>query len=204
MEGQATVVQASVRKANERNFELSGYQAWVCHLVSKTTGQVLGVRLNVVAPFGCSPNCYITTDDGDNFQHVSSYLAANGVDLRLGEVETNQEILITLRQVLASWKRASGHSEKRDAIRDSCLGLRALLSSLPQTSTLAHLQDVGRIQANCQSIPDESIQQVEDELVGLFERLRTLEADDGDKILSPLRYEKFLSETLCSRAALGL
>jgi hypothetical protein len=191
-----TVIRTSVRKLDERRFHISGHTAWVCRLVADGSKETAGVRLRVLRPFATSPNDYFTDDGGKRFVRVSNFAGEHGLDMSLGENEPDPKTLTTLRQVLNTWEAASGHGERRAAIRETCIGLRALLASLTETSVLSHLQDVGRIQNNGQCAPDLNVQDVIDELAALLGRLARLEAADGEKILSPQRFEKFLSQSL--------
>jgi hypothetical protein len=191
------VVRTLVHKADERNFLLRESRAWVCRLVAEATGQTVGVQLKVMfGPFGVSRE-YFTCDDGGRFRHVASSLQLNlCLNIELNASEDNPETVNTLRQVLATWRAASGHSARRAIVRDACIGLKELLNSLSQTPTLSHLQDVGSIYFRSQSAPDNELQQVEDELTGLLRRLRAIDAADGEKIISPARFEQFLNSPI--------
>ena len=60
---------------------------------------------------------------------------------------------------------------------------------------LPHLQDVARIKAQSQAAPDDKFEAVAEEFVSLTKRLKTIDAMDGDKILSGKRYDEFLSKS---------
>ena len=192
-----TVVRTLAHKADERNFLLGENGAWVCRLVAEATGQTVGVQLKVLfGPFGVSRE-YFTRDDGGRFRHAASSLQLNlCLNIELNASEDNPETVSTLRQVLATWQAASGHSARRAIVRDTCIGLKELLNSLSQTPTLSHLQDVGSIYFRSQSAPDADLQQVEDELTALLARLRAVDAADGEKIISPARFEQFLNSPI--------
>jgi hypothetical protein len=194
--GTYTTVRTSVRKDAERNFQVSGHTAWVCRLVTEDSGQTVGVRLKVLRPFACSPNDYFTNDAGNSFVQASNFFVSHGIDISLGEIEADTETITTLQQVFKTWESASGHSERRAVIRETCIGLRELFQSLTQTPSLSHLQDVGRIEAHGQSLPDQSLQELEEQLTALLRHLRSLDAGDGEKILSPQRFEKYLNQSL--------
>jgi hypothetical protein len=189
-----TVARTLVHKVDERNFLLAENRARVCRLVAETTGQTVGIQLEVLfGPFGVSHE-YFTRDDGGSFRHAASSLQPNlCLNIELNASEGNPETVSTLRRVLATWRAASGHSARRAILRDACIGLKELLNSLSQTPTLSHLQDVGSIYFRSQSVPDNELQQVEDELTSLHRRLRAIDATDGEKIISPARFEQFLN-----------
>jgi len=168
----------------------------VCRLVREDSAETLGIRLQVVHRFGSCPSDYFTNDDGASFRRVALYSSAHGVDMNFEDTETDPETIATLRQALSTWKSASGHSEERAAIHKTCTGLRELLASVSQSNISPHLQVVGSIQAKAQSVPDESFYEVKDELDTLLTNLGSLDAEDGRKILSSDRIEKFLPSPL--------
>jgi hypothetical protein len=170
------IVRTPVRKTDDRNFHVAENTAWVCRVVAEATGRTVGVKLSVLfGPFGVSPRDYFTSDDGGNFRHVALSLGTNGfLNIELNTSEENPETITTLRQVLATWQAASGHSERRAIVRDTCIGLRELLKSLSQTPILPHLQDVGSIYTRSQAAPDDKLQEVEEELQALLKRLRAI------------------------------
>src|SRR6266852_1594566 len=173
------IVHAPVRKADERDFHLAENRALVCRVVAEATGRTVGVMLTV-CPFGVSPRNYFTSDDGGGFRHAALSLEPNCcLNIELNAPEDTPETVSTLRQVLATWQAASGHSQRRAIVRDTCLGLIDLLKSLSQTPISPHLQDVGNIHAGSQSAPDNELQHVEDELAALLKRLRAIDAADG-------------------------
>lgn len=190
-----TIVRTAARKADERNFIVSGHAAWVCRLIAEGTEQMVGVRLKVLRPFTSSPLSYFINEDGGSFRQVSNAIDSHGIgiEMSVGEAEANPEMLNTLRQALAIWKSASGLTERRSVIRERCIRLGKLLGSLSQTHVSAHLQDVRTIQEQSQSAPDDKVQDVEEELLALERRLVAADAEDGEKILSPKRHQKFLS-----------
>lgn len=190
-----TVRPAPAIKIAERYFSLSGHKIWACGLVTKDGHEPIGVRLKVVLPFGCSPRTYITRNGGQSFQHVSNFFSATGALDLVGNTETAAPMVTVLKRAFATWNKASGQSEQRLFILNTCLALRALFASVPLTDSLTYMQDVGRIQSDCQVVPDESLQDVEDELTALLRQLRARDAGDGEKILSPRRFEKFLSQS---------
>ena len=155
----------------------------------------MGIRLEVVPPFESSTSDYVTTNGGKSFRHLLGTYGPNGADMLYGETETNPKTIATLRQIFEVWDNAKGYTEKRKIVYDTCSGLRALLCSLPQVGILPHLQDVARIQAQSQAAPDDKFEAVAEELVSLTKRLKTIDAMDGDKILSGKRYDEFLSKS---------
>jgi hypothetical protein len=45
-----SIVRTAARKADERNFIVSGHTAWVCRLIAEGTEQLIGVRLRLLRP----------------------------------------------------------------------------------------------------------------------------------------------------------
>lgn len=179
-----TIVSPSVRMADERNFHVAENRAWVSRIIEEGTGRTVGIELKVwFGPFADSPPGYFTGDDGGSFRHATQTFGTNGIlYIELNETEVNEGRVATLRQVLATWQAASGHSERRLVVRNTCKGLTELLKSLSQTPILPRLQDVGRIQEQSQSAPDDTLHIVEEELAALERRLLAAEAQDGEKI----------------------
>jgi hypothetical protein len=97
-----------------------------------------------------------------------------------------------LEQAFSIWKKASGYTERRNAIRERCIRLTKLLGSLRNSLVLSHFQDAKGIQQDSQTFPDDKLPQVEQDLMGLENRLRATDAEDGKKILNPERYKKFI------------
>jgi hypothetical protein len=70
-----------------------------------------------------------------------------------------------------------------------------LLNSISQScQTLPYLQDVGSISETSQTAPNDEFQQVEDRLTALLKVLKTVDAGDGEGIISTSRFEQFLND----------
>jgi hypothetical protein len=191
---QNPMVYNRLRKTDIRKLRAAENRTTVCRIVEESTGRPVGTQLHVssfAAP-GLS-GIYFTSDGGDTFMHASVSDQPNGIQtIELTAPEANSKTIIVLRESLATWQAASGHNERRVVVRDTCIGLRELLASLQQTSTLPHMQDVGRIHNESQSAPDEKLRDVEDDLAALLTTLSALDAEDGEKVISQSRYEKFI------------
>lgn len=189
-----TVKRTPVIKTTERQFILSGHRVWACSLLAEDSHELIGVRLKVVLPFGSSVRSYLTSDDGQSFQRVASFFGPSAAEDVIEDSETEVPILAVLTQVFEVWKRASGHSDQRLVIHNTCVGLRKLFVSLAQANTASHLQTVAQIESNCQTTPDERLSGVTGELSDLLQILRNTNAGDGEAILNHVRYKEFLTE----------
>jgi len=178
-----------------RKFITPEYEAWVSRCVIEGTGQTVGFEIDLKPRIGTSPRTYFTDDCGLSFRRATDIMQMPGHGIELGQSVQEPKILSTLQYALSNWKQASGYSEKRDQICLVCGGLRSLLDSLPQTPTLLHLQTVGSIEQKARSVADNKVQEVDEELISLLDRLRAADAEDGRKILSPERFECFLAES---------
>jgi hypothetical protein len=187
-------VSAALRGVDGRDFTVSGNRAWVRRFVSEESGQPVGVKLKIARPFECAVSNFFTSDDGSSFQRCENFFGKTNLIMSLGDVESDPETVTVLREALAVWKMASGHTDRRTVIRETCKKLGALLTSLSGVSILPHVQDVSSIGNRSQSVPDATIAELEQELSALISRLRAIDAGDGKKILSPDRYEEFLAD----------
>jgi hypothetical protein len=189
-----TTVGTTVRKTDQRDFSIAEHRTLMYRVVAEATGQTVGILTVLSGPFGFQRN-YFKIDDGSSFRHVAqkSLESYGRLNIELNAPERNPETVKTLRQALATWRAASGHSGRRAMVRERCIGLRELLNSLSQTSLESHLQSVRRIQEQSQSAPDDKLADLEEELLTLERVLLAANAEDGERILNPKRHEEFLS-----------
>ncbi len=178
-----------------RKFITPEYTAWVSRCVIDGTDQTGGFEIDLVPRIGTSPRTYFTNDCGLSFRRATDIMQMPGWGIELGQHIEDPEIVSSLQRELSNWKHASGYSKKRAQICLVCGGLRSLLDSLPQTPTLLHLQTVGSIEQKALSVADNKVQEVDEELISLLDRLRAADAEDGGKILSPERFECLLAES---------
>jgi hypothetical protein len=190
----STVKRTLVSKTAERQFILSGHRVWACSLLAGDSHEFIGVRLKVVLPFGSSVRTYLTSDGGQSFQHVANFFGLSAAEDLIEDSETETSILAILKQAFEVWQRASGHNEQRLVIRSRCVGLRKLFVSLAHADTASQLQTVAHIESNCQTVPDERLSEVTEELSDLLKILRNTDSGDGEAILNPVRYKEFLTE----------
>jgi hypothetical protein len=138
---------------------------------------------------------HFTNDDGNTFQRAAFGNASGCSKIEQEGREEDLETLQTVRKFFTIWHAASGHSDRRAKVRDTCAGLIELLSSISQTcQTLPYLQDVGSISEASQTATDDEFQQVHGRLTALLLNLTTRDAGDGEGIISPSRFEQFLSD----------
>jgi|SRR5208337_624507 len=182
-------------KVDLRKFITPEYTAWVSRCIIEGTDQTEGFEVVLVPRNGASPKTYFTNDRGLSFRRATDIMQMPGRGIELGQRVEDPKIVSSLQRELSNWKQASGYSEKRVQICQVCGGLRSLFDSLPQTPTLLHLQTVGSIEQKALSVADNRVQEVNEELISLLDRLRTADAGDGGKILSPERFESFLAES---------
>ena len=88
------------------------------------------------------------------------------------------------------------HEQRQAMIADQCSRLEKLLASVAELGTPVspHLQDVGSIKRKTkQALSEDKLKEIEHELTGLFGRLKSIAAADGDAIISARRYALFLN-----------
>lgn len=175
-----------------RRIRLEEISALVFRVVNESE-QTVGVCFEEYQ-FAGSMRKHFTDDNGDTFQRAAFGNTDGCFLIEKNGLEKNLETLNTVRGFFKIWHEASGHSERRADVRDTCARLIKLFDSISQTcNTLPYLQDVGRISEASQTAPDGEFQQVEDRLASLLRTLRAVDAGDGDGIISPNRFEQFLN-----------
>ena len=175
-----------------RHIRVGENRALVFRVVNER-GQTLGVCLDEVQ-FAGSMQKHFTNDDGNTFQRAAFGNANGCFKIERERPEEDLETLETVRKFFSIWHAASDHSDRRAKIRDTCADLMNLLNSISQScQTLPYLQDVGSISETSQTAPNDEFQQVEDRLTALLKTLTTVDAGDGEGIISPSRFEQFLN-----------
>jgi len=93
----------------------------------------------------------------------------------------------------------SRNEQRRALIEDRCARLEKLLASVAKLGTHVspHQQDVGALERKVkQALSEGTLTEIADELTGLFGRLKSTPAADGEAIISPRRYDLFLSGSI--------
>ncbi len=176
-----------------RDIRVGGDRALVFRVVDER-GQTLGVCLDEVQ-FAGSMRKHFTSDDGNTFRRAAFGNVDGCFKIEQKSPEEDLETLETVRKFFTIWHAASGYSDRRLKVRDTCAHLMDLLNSISQScQTLPYLQDVGSISETSQTAPNDEFQQVEDRLAALLKVLKTVDAGDRDGIISPSRFEQFLSD----------
>jgi len=146
-------------------------------------------------PFAGSKHNFFTNDGGQTFQRAVYDADYGCLKIILNGLENDSEALDTLKESFEIWHKASGHSDRRAKVRDTCARLMELLTSVSQTcQTLPHLRVVRSISEMSQTATDGEFQQVEDSLGTLLRHLSATDAGDGQGIINPSRFEQFLNE----------
>jgi hypothetical protein len=86
------------------------------------------------------------------------------------------------------------NSGRRAVILKSCDQLRALLTSLSRAATLEATQALGRIRWRAESVSEEALGTIADELAALIGELGTRPDGAGSTIVNPERWERFFGE----------
>jgi len=173
-----------------RDIRVGEHRALVFRVVNEY-GQTVGVCLDEVQ-FAGSMRKHFTSDDGNSFQRAAFGNANGCFKIEQDGLEEDLEALETVRKFFTVWHAASDHSDRRAKVRDTCSNL---LNSISQScQVLPYLQDVGSISERSQTAPNDEFQQVEDRLTALLKVLTTVDAGDGEGIISPSRFDQFLND----------
>ncbi len=176
-----------------RHIRIGENRALVFRVVNER-GQTVGVCLDEVQ-FAGSMRKHFTSDDGNTFQRAAFGNANGCFKIEPERPEEDLETLETVRKFFTIWHAASGYSDRRARVRDTCADLMNLLNSISQSGqTLPYLQDVRSISETSQTAPNDEFQQVEDRLTALLKVLKAVDAGDGEGIISTSRFEQFLND----------
>ncbi len=173
-----------------RHIRVGKNRALVFRVVNEC-GRTVGVCLDEVQLAG-SMRKHFTNDDGNSFRRAAFGNANGCFKIEQDGPEEDLETLETVRKFFTIWHGASDHTDRRAKVRDTCSNLMNLISQSCQA--LPYLQDVGSISETSQTAPNDEFQQVEDRLTALLRVLTTVDACDGEGVISPGRFDQFLND----------
>jgi hypothetical protein len=104
-----TIIRIRVRKDFERTIPRSTLPNRVFAVFETQNDRALGIYLDWFPhEHASSPIPYFTSDNGETFRHVSSFLTVaddGGMDMQIGEEETKPETVTALRELLDAWRK---------------------------------------------------------------------------------------------------